>query len=87
MYNSAFNMGIWAGALRFYVSVLEAGRNAYVERIIGMKTDDGDSNFGVTLAGLIFKGDILSAPPLLILLTFQGRGVVQVIEMFEELEI
>ena len=28
MHNSAFNMGIWAGALRFYVSVLEIGRKA-----------------------------------------------------------
>jgi len=55
MHNSAFNMGIWAGALRFYVSVLEIGRNAYVERIIGIKANDGDSSFGVTLAGLIFE--------------------------------
>lgn len=55
MHNSAFNMGIWAGALRFYVSVLEIGRYAYVERIIGMKANDGDSSFGVTLAGLIFE--------------------------------
>ena len=52
MHNSAFNMGIWAGALRFYVSVLEIGRNAYVERIISMKANDGDSSFDVTLAGL-----------------------------------
>ena len=55
MHNSAFDMGIWAGALRFYVSVLEIGRNAYVEGIVSMKANDGNSSFGVTSAGLTPK--------------------------------